>query len=174
MIVVADATALILLARVGRLHLLREVLGEVWIPEAVAQELRKPGKPGAEALKEALGTWISIAQVRERERVEELPKRLGPGEREAIALALERGATFLSDDKAARREAQSQGLEVTGLLAVLLQAKARGAIPQVKRVLDELVGEGFRLAPDLYEAVLQEAGELPEPERGSKSGGEET
>ena len=67
-----------------------------------------------------------------------------------ILLAQEHVATFLSDDKAARREAQSQGLEVTGLLAVLLQAKARGAIPQVKRVLDELVGEGFRLAPDLY------------------------
>ena len=29
--IVADATALILLARIGRLELLREVLGEVWI-----------------------------------------------------------------------------------------------------------------------------------------------
>ena len=162
MIVVADATALILSARIGRLELLREVLGEVWIPEAVSQELRVPGKPGAEALAEALGAWIHVVRVEDRKQVEELPKRLGLGEREAIALALERGATLLSDDRAARREAQRQGLKVTGLLAVLLQAKARGAILEVKPVLDELVAAGFRLAPDLYEAVLREAGEVEE------------
>jgi len=162
--IVSDSTALILLARIGRLELLREVVGEVWIPEAVAAEVRKPGKPGAEALEVALDDWIHVARVRDRERVEGLPRRLGLGEREAIVLAVEREATLLSDDKAARREAQAQGVDVTGLLAVLLEAKARGLIPEVKGVLDELVGEGFRLAPDLYEAVLREAGELPEPE----------
>jgi len=171
--IVSDATALILLARIGRLELLREVVGEVWIPEAVATEVRKPEKPGAEALEAALDDWIHIAQVQDRKRVEGLPKRLGRGEREAIALAVEREATLLSDDRAARREAQAQGLEVTGLLGVLLEAKGRRAIPEVKPALDELVAAGFRLAQDLYEAVLRETGELPEPEAAAEDGEEE-
>lgn len=165
--IVADASTLILLARIGHLELLREAVGEreVWIPEAVTWELQVPGKPGVEALEKALNDWIRVVRVQDQKRVEGLPKRLGRVEREAIALAVEHGAVLLSDDRAARREAQRQGVKVTGLLGVLLIAKGRGVIPEVKPMLDELIAGGFRLAPDLHKSVLREAGELrPEPE----------
>jgi predicted nucleic acid-binding protein len=144
---------------------LREVLGELWIPGAVAAELRRAGRNrvGVRELEAAIGDWIRVAQVRDRELVERLSRRLGLGEREAIALAYERGATLLSDDRGARREAQRHGLRTTGLLAVLLEAKRCGLLPEVRPVLEELMAAGFRIAQDLYEAVLRQAGELRGP-----------
>ena len=58
MIFVADAGPLISFALAGRLELLRQVVGELWIPEAVYQELVTKGadRPGAEEVSQ--GEWI--------------------------------------------------------------------------------------------------------------------
>ena len=48
--VVADAGPLIIWARLGRLDLLREVCGEVWVPKLVEREaVNDPRRPGAAA-----------------------------------------------------------------------------------------------------------------------------
>lgn len=156
--IVSNATALVLFTRIGRLSLLHEVLGELVIPQAVADELAVPGKPGAVEVQAA--SWIRVVAVRDRDRVGRLPAHLGRGEREAIVLAGEQGATFLSDDGPARRVAREQGLAVTGSLAVLLRAKDRGLIPSVKELLDEMIRQDFRISRQLYREVLQQAGEL--------------
>ena len=62
--IIADATALILFARVQRLELLHEVLGELTIPQAVANELIIPDKPGARDIQGA--AWIQIIHVHPR------------------------------------------------------------------------------------------------------------
>jgi predicted nucleic acid-binding protein len=52
---------------------------------------------------------------------------IGPGEAEAIALAIEAGAArIVLDDKKARRIARELGVTVTGTVGVLLRAKQRG------------------------------------------------
>ncbi len=51
--VVADASTLIGLSRIGQLNLLKELYGEVFIPRAVYDEVVAESKYGAEKIKTA-------------------------------------------------------------------------------------------------------------------------
>ena len=96
-----------------------------------------------------------------RPLVEELEEAIDEGESEAIALAIELNAELLLiDDREARREAVRRGLDFTGLLGVLREAKNRGLIQAVKPLLDELIAIAeFRVGEALYEQVLRDVGE---------------
>lgn len=66
--------------------------------------------------------------------------RLGDGEREAIALAIEVGAAaIIIDERAGRRVAEKAGLTVIGTLGVVLQAKQAGVIASIRPELDKLL-----------------------------------
>ena len=83
------------------------------------------------------------------------------GEAEAIALSLEINAdVLLIDEIKGRREAAGRGIEVTGLIGVLLDAKKAGLIELVKPEIDRLVTEAcFWLSPQLISTALRKAGE---------------
>ncbi|UBF24526.1 DUF3368 domain-containing protein [Kovacikia minuta CCNUW1] len=52
------------------------------------------------------------------------------------------------------------GLNITGLLGILLIAKQPGLIQAVKPLLDNLINQaGFRVNSSLYTRILQTAGE---------------
>jgi len=56
--------------------------------------------------------------------------------------------------------ATSYGLNVTGLLGVLLQAKKQGLIPAIKPLIDQLIATAdFRVSQKLYAIVLQSVDE---------------
>jgi len=63
------------------------------------------------------------------------------------------------DDALARRVAETLGLNVTGTLGLLLDAKRASLIPAVGPLLDQLEALRFRLAPHTCAAVLKLAGE---------------
>lgn len=95
MIVVSDASALINLARIGELGLLRQLYGEIVIPQAVWQEVvvEGAGQPGADAVGKA--SWIRAKEVTNEHLVRALRQDLDAGEAEAIALVLELKAHLL-------------------------------------------------------------------------------
>lgn len=164
MILVADASTLITLARIGRLDLLRQLAGIVHIPEAVYGEVvtRGAGRPGAGEI--ALAEWISRRPVRDRRAVNRLRNRIGWGEAEAIVLALELGAdAVILDDATARRVGEAEGQKVLGLLGLLLESKTRGIVSAVRPLLDEMVAAGFFVDDALYRLILRQAGEPPTP-----------
>lgn len=131
MIVVSDASPLIALAAVGELQLLRVLYGEVLVPDGVFAEATGEGRPGADAVRRA--EWIRRVRVLDQARVASLPPEIDRGEAEAIVLALEVQAdALLIDERRARRVAARFGIPLTGVLAVLLAAKARGLIPAVR------------------------------------------
>jgi predicted nucleic acid-binding protein len=68
-------------------------------------------------------------------------------------------AWLILDDAPARALARNLELHVLGTAAVLLEAKSAGLIPLVRPILDALRARGFRLRKDIYEEVLQAAGE---------------
>ena len=161
MIVVSDASPLIALAAVGWLRLLHVLYGDVLVPEAVHREVTTANfhAPGAAEVSDA--EWIRVQSVQERTLVAALSLELDPGEAEAIALAIESGADLLLiDERRGRAAANRLGIRVVGVLGVLIEAKGRGILPEVRPVLDALAAEaGFRVREALYRRVLEVAGE---------------
>lgn len=167
MIVVSDSSPLILFARIGRFDLLHTVFTQIVIPDAVYAEVvstgldRPTSAPGALAVVAALqASWLTRHAVSNSTAATRLTADLGRGEAEAIALASEVGSRrILLDDRLGRRLARSHGLEVIGSAGVLIRAKALGAIPLVRPLLDELRLAGLYLSADVYHEACALAGE---------------
>jgi predicted nucleic acid-binding protein len=155
LIVVSDTSPILNLAAADKLHLLRDLYGQIIIPPAVEQELRRNGI-------EMEPLWATVVAAEDQREVAVLREQLDPGEAEAIVVAGELAAELLLvDEKRGRRIAIGRGLEVTGLLGVLAEAKARGLIPRCRPVLDEMIRvAGFWIGDDLRARYLQGLDEL--------------
>lgn len=162
MIVVSDSSVLIALSAAGHFSLLRELYGRVLVPAAVHREVtRDPDRFGADEL--AGAEWIEVRHVTDAALVTSLIQGgIGRGESEAIVLAMEVGADYLLiDDLRGRQAAARAGLQIAGVLGVLLLAKRRGLIPAIKPLVDSLARSiAFRVGTPLLEDVLRSAGEL--------------
>ena len=163
MIVVSNASPLVGLASIRQLDLLRQLYSEVHIPEAVWQEVvvDGAGQPGSTEVENA--KWIKKRQVANTQLVHSLLQYLDGGESEAIALAIELKAELLIiDERLGRDTARHFGLNFTGLIGLLVDAKHKGLIGEVRRYLDELRNVfGFRISESLYRRVLTDEGEWP-------------
>ena len=157
---VSNSTPLIHLAKIGRLELLREFFGEVLIPEAVYRECVIEGKGSEDAKLIENAVWIRVERIRDERLKRSLMIELDEGESEAIVLAIEKGAgILLMDDYDGREIARALGLKTTGTIGILLRAKFEGKIESIKDELDKLKETGFWLSEELYERILEEAGE---------------
>jgi predicted nucleic acid-binding protein len=160
-IYVSDTTAITNLAAIGRLDLMRSILGQVVIPREVYRELTRYGDRIPGAIETKTSNWIVVRDVRRRDLVASLIPPLDLGEAEAIALALEMKASVLViDESAGRQAAKGLGLRIVGLVGLLIEAKRRQLIPFVAPLLDQLKRDaGFRLNPSLVAEVLTEVNE---------------
>ncbi|AIS51845.1 nucleic acid binding protein [Thermoanaerobacter kivui] len=61
----------------------------------------------------------------------------------------------LIDDYLARKHAKSLGLTVTGTLGVLIKAKEKGLLKEIKPLLDEMIQKKFFIDKKLYDEVLE-------------------
>lgn len=109
-IIIADASCLIGLSKIGKLDVLQKLFGQVVIPEAVYYEVVVRGKGKAGAQEVATANWIEKRNVKNALAVEELRQNLGMGESEAIVLAEECHAQFVILDDAHARRAEIQHL----------------------------------------------------------------
>ena len=116
---VADSGPLITFGRMGRINLLRNVLGTLAIPPAVYAEVAGnfPDRPGAEEV--ATSDWIQVRKPTADYSDQPFPPHLELGEREAILLAQQLNSRLLMDNLAGRQEAERRGLEVFGSLRVI-------------------------------------------------------
>ena len=167
MAVVSNTSPLTNLLAIDRFQLLFEIYDSVTIPEAVVEEITvdkdKPNPKQGQIPKEELGSlsWLEIRQVDNHDLVRSLTRELDPGESEAIALAVETEAELLLiDERRGRDVARQMGVNPTGLLGVLIEARAREIITKVKPILDSLrVDAGFWISEELYQRVIREVEE---------------
>lgn len=81
---VLDSSALITLARIGRLDLLRQIATAVHIPQAVYEEVVEAAQGRHGSVEVAQAQWISRHQVRNQGSVDRLRSRVGKGEAESV------------------------------------------------------------------------------------------
>lgn len=141
------------------LHILRALTGGVIVPRAVVDELGEGRALGVNLPDLSTLGWVTVRRPVSEVAVS-LVTNLGPGEAEALMLALElREAVVVLDDALARRVGETLGLNVTGTLGLLLDAKRASLIPVGGPLLDQLEALRFRIAPHTRAAVLKLAGE---------------
>jgi uncharacterized protein len=160
-IIVSDTSPINNLAAINQLHLLHQLYGKVFIPEAVYRELTDPNFPVAGSTEVQTFDWIQTRSVSNLTLVEALSNELDIGEAEAIALAVEMQADrVLIDERRGRLVASRLNLQYTGLLGILVEAKSQGLIAQIKPLLDALVNDaGFWVAEPLYNSILRTVNE---------------
>ncbi len=155
------------LAAIGQFELLRILYQEIAIAQGVWDELNAKGKQWPGRNEVAAAGWIHRHDVQNQILAAALRRDLDRGEAESITLALERQADLLLlDDREARHMAQRLGLKVIGVIGVLLEAKAVGAIVEIRSLLDALRQvAGFYVKESLYQTVLIRANEHPPEEK---------
>jgi len=157
-IIVADAGPLIALSRIRRLGLLPALFKQVVVPAIVVEELRlMEERPGVAHLAEAVDgrTWLKVMHPRDDRPMAVLDR----GEAAAIRLAIQLRCPLLMDERRGRLAARSRCLPVFGTGRVLLWAKKKRLIEFVGPVLQQLRGNGYRLANALCQRLLALAGE---------------
>jgi predicted nucleic acid-binding protein len=153
---VTNTSPVIALVGIGELRLLDALFDRVVVPfEAWDELIDKPEAPEC-------GELLALRGVAFHPTPSFPPSAasLDPGERAAIALAVAMpGAWVLLDEIAARRVAEGLGLAVRGTLGVLAEAKRRGLVAAVRPLVEKMVENGYRLAPELVASVLCAVGE---------------
>ena len=157
--IVADADPIIGFARIGRLDLLRQVVEELVIPDAVYAELMGQGKSRPGGIEVEQGVWIHRRTVTDATAVAALPRVLHAGEREAIILAQELGAQLLIDERRGRNIAIARGLAVVGNLRLLAEAKRLGFVERVKSLVAAMLAAGYWIDEELLPPFLRDVGE---------------
>lgn len=162
MIIVSDTSPLSALLRIEQVHLLPALYGKVIVPVAVQRELlglRDWGYDPQEILSQP---WLEVHTCPHNAHYEHLRIELDEGESEAIVLAtMLRADLLLIDERKGRTVAMQEGLNLTGILGVLFEAKQAGLIPAVKPLVTDLVGKAnFRIDDHLFRKVLALASEL--------------
>jgi len=156
--VIVNNTPLVALWSLGRLDLLRELYGEVLIPQAIYDEfLAIERAVRQKALADA--PWITPVSLTNPQRAR-LYIGLDRGEAEVLALAEERAARLvIIDELRGRRYAKRLEIPLTGTLGVLLLAKEKGLVDELAPLLRQLQEAGIFLNTALIDEVLRLAGE---------------
>lgn len=161
-IIISDAGPLIAMGRIKHISLLSETLGDIIIPQAVADEcLHDLSKPGANEIQHAIQKCrIYVHKNPPTHTYQKWSDLLGPGESAAITLAVKLNAGLFIDEKLGRQVAINMNLRIIGTAGLLLLAKHNGIIPNVRPILTALKQASYYLSAALEKEVLLQANEL--------------
>jgi predicted nucleic acid-binding protein len=157
--VVSNTTPLITLTSIDKLDILKELYGKVYIPNAVLNEI-KAGKGKIGYFEIDTIDWIIPQKITNVFSMNYLID-LDDGEAETIILAEELQADIvLIDEKFARGFAEIRGLTLSGSLGVLLEAKKKGIISQVKPLIEKMLANRRYLSEKIILDLLKSTNEL--------------
>lgn len=144
-----DSSAIIAMARAGRLDLLRRIVRKGWITAAVRGEILAREDETTVAIRPALEAWISTLRGGAAP-AEYLQLGLHAGEASLLALATKEDVLVV-DERQGRALAHTLGLTCVGLLGLLLAAAREGVVTKsdAKDALEALERAGFWVSPQL-------------------------
>lgn len=154
--VIVNSTPLIVLSNINKLDLLKQLYGQIFIPQAVYNEVTAKSDSACLQIKDNLD-WINICEIKNIEEKKMYQAKLHSGEVEVMILAQETPIADLViiDDNAAKKTAKYLGLTITGTLGILLKAKQEGLLNNVSSCIDELLKIGFYISDEIIAMVKE-------------------
>jgi len=158
MLVVADASVLIHLSRIGRFQLIKSLYGSAVISSGVYQEVVEKGwgLPGSLETEKAVNEgWIKVMSVMNKKKVRELAREFGIqiANAETIRLALEVRPDFvLADEEEIRRLAEEEGgFKIRGCLGILIDGARKGllSVSEARSGAKRLRASGYRISREI-------------------------
>ena len=154
--IVSNASPSIVLLKINKLSILKELFGKIIVPEAVYKEITTK-EPDKQIFDEK--GWIQTRKVTNIEMTTLLEKLVDRGEAEAIVLAKELKATLLIDDAKARKYAKFLNIELIGTLGLLKIAKKNRSVQSVRKIIEKMLAEGYHIEDRLVTKLLKDVGE---------------
>lgn len=159
-VVVSDAGPLIALAKLDLLSLLPQIFSTVYIPKTVFEEATKnQQREDAQHIAQFDSSQIHVIDDLDNAFSQSLNILLDDGEIQAIAHAKILQCSVLMDEKRGRQVAIQHDIPVIGVIGVLLQAKQKDLIPEVKMYLKAMKDADYRMSDALLNKALELAGE---------------
>ncbi len=148
-IIVSDTSCLILLHKIQKLSLLKDLFGSITITEEIKAEFN-----------ESLPDFFIVQNPSDQIYLKILLTFLDKGEASVLALALEIGNCLLIiDETKGRKDAKKLGIKITGTLGILLLAKEKKLIKELKPIVNQIQETNFRISDLLIQNLLEKAGE---------------
>jgi predicted nucleic acid-binding protein len=156
-LIVADASPLIHLSKIGRLGLLKRLYGTILIPNGVWDEVvtQAKGRPGASEVERGHAEgWIKTVRVVNPKALE--PEGAFGADGEVIALAEKRQVPLLLNDRAVAAIARTHGVRVVWLTRALVEAVEKNVVSseEASLILRELVRAGLRVRSEVLAEVF--------------------
>lgn len=149
---ISNTSPLILLPKLKILSLLKELFGEILIPDEVKEELLMEDKSGYREITRAIEEgWIKIANPKLNRNL-----NLGKGENAAINLALEKKDSIIIDDKEAIKILESLNIDYQRTTSVIFTAVSKRIInkKEALRLINELIANGYFITTEIYIKLL--------------------
>jgi predicted nucleic acid-binding protein len=147
-----NASPLIVLARAGRIDLLRVLGDQLVVPVAVGEEVRAHSDEAARVLNAEASWLVEVAPAVIPDAI--AVRDLGPGESAVRRMGI-RASWFDRDRRRLRCTEMCRGhqVRVMGTVGLTRRAKMRGYVPAARPVIEELRRAGLYLS----DAVMAEA-----------------
>lgn len=159
-IIVSDAGPLIALAKLDLLDLLPQLFSIIYVPETVFKEAsKKRERPDAQRIISFIPQYCRLLDDIDNDFSQSLKIQLDKGEIQAITHAKELHCGVLMDEKRGRRVAIHNKIPTIGAVGVLIQAKQKQLINDVKTPLLALKVAEYRISNTLFSEALKLAGE---------------
>lgn len=164
MMVVVDSSALIPLARAGKLELIEKVYEEIHAPEEVYRETVEEGKgkQGTAELKEFFQD-IDLSRSKD-ERIENIAEMEGVAKADVsvVLLAERKNEVLLANDRGLIDFARMRQVETDWVTTLILRAVKENVLDKEggKEALYNLVDSGMNLKNKVYSRILREIDSL--------------
>jgi len=163
-IAVADASPLIILAKLDCFDLLSKFYSPLYVSAEVYHEVAVVGAglPGAQEV--ATSAWVQVLQIQNRAALREAQSKyaLGIGELSTILLGKELQANVaLLDDFEARELARQEGLQVRGAVGLIEAFYLKGHLVDIRRAFQQLLNNNAYVDRRLLNRRLQFLGVPP-------------
>jgi predicted nucleic acid-binding protein len=168
---VSNSSPLIYLSKLGQLHLLRELFGEVATPASAMSEIMRGKERGyadvAAIEKARQDGWLKSVElkrrgVREVARLRQTFSDISQQDAAALVLAKDLNATFLVDDDRVAKVADLLGVKHAGTLRIILLATEKRLLTktQAEKLFLSLLDHGFYISHDLLAEFLKQLAQI--------------